>query len=127
MSSWKVELFPDSKDDYDGLDGSQKLLVKKAIRKLETNPLPRSKGGYGQELGNKMSYNLAGLLKIKLRGAGLRIIYDLIEDHGKAYVIVISVRADERAYKLAAQRIEQYEVWLNSLGLVSGGLSKPRE
>lgn len=115
MNGWKVDFTPDSYEDYIKLDGSQRSLVRKAIRKLENNPLPNARGGYGQELGNKFGINLSGYLKVKLRGSGLRIIYDLKEEYGRAFVIIIGVRADEKVYKLAARRIEKYEVWFNSL------------
>lgn len=53
------------------LDGSQKILIQKVCQ----NPLPENEGGYGKLLGNKNNTNLSGFLKVKLRGAGLRIVY----------------------------------------------------
>lgn len=120
MKTWSISLTPDSQKDYKKLDGSQKAKVDAAIEKLLENPLPRAKGGYGQELGNKYGYNLAGYLKIKLRGSGIRIIYDVKEEHGKAYVIIIGMRKDEKVYKLAARRIEKYEAWFDSLSSLMG-------
>ena len=93
--SWNVKYLPDALDDFRELDGSQKILVRKAIQKVCQNPLPETEGGYGKLLGNKSSTNLTGFLKIKLRGAGLRIVYQLIRQGDYMLVIVIGVREDE--------------------------------
>ena len=34
--------------DFQGLDGSVKLTVLKAIKKVSTNPKPNTEGGYGK-------------------------------------------------------------------------------
>ena len=82
--NWKLEYLPEAEKDLKDLDGSQRILVLKAIKKVQQNPLPIEEQGYGKPLGNHSSTSLAGLLKIKLRVAGLccisaspyRIIYD---------------------------------------------------
>ena len=38
--SWKVEYLPEAEKDLKGLDGSQRNLVLKAIKKVQQNPLP---------------------------------------------------------------------------------------
>ena len=45
--NWQVQYHPDALKDLKKLDGSQQVLVKKAIRKVSGNPLPASEGGYG--------------------------------------------------------------------------------
>lgn len=65
--NWNVKYLPKALDDLRKLDGSQKILIRKAIQKVCQNPLPETKGGYGKLLGNKGSNNLSGFLKIKLR------------------------------------------------------------
>ena len=50
--SWEVRYLPEVLDDFRALDGSQRILVKKAIEKVRTNPLPDTEGGYGKRLGN---------------------------------------------------------------------------
>ena len=65
--NWNVKYLPEALDDLRKLDGSQKILIRKAIQKVCQNPLPETKGGYGKLLGNKGSNNLSGFLKIKLR------------------------------------------------------------
>ena len=65
--NWNVKYLPEVLDDLRKLDGSQKILIRKAIQKVCQNPLPETEGGYGKLLGNKGSNNLSGFLKIKLR------------------------------------------------------------
>ena len=99
--SWKVEYLPEAEKDLKGLDGSQRNLVLKAIKKVQQNPLPVDENGYGKPLGNHSSTSLAGLMKIKLRYAGLRIVYQLRRTETSMMIIVIGVRADEEVYELA--------------------------
>lgn len=115
MTVWGLDFYPEADADFSKLDNSQKKLVIKALRKLKENPLPKSKGGYGEELRNQNGINLAGYLKLKLRGSGIRIVYDVKEEAGKSYVIVIGMREDKKVYKTAARRVEKYEMWFNSL------------
>ena len=102
--SWKVEYLPEAEKDLKGLDGSQRNLVLKAIKKVQQN-----EQGYGKPLGNHNSTNLAGLLKIKLRSAGLRIVYQLRRTETSMMIIVIGVRADEEVYELAQKRVLKHE------------------
>ena len=67
--NWSVEYLPEAKKDLKNLDGSQRLLVLKAIKKVQTNPLPQPEGGYGKPLGNKNGNDLSGFLKVKLKSA----------------------------------------------------------
>lgn len=108
--SWNVKYLPEALDDFRKLDGSQKILVRKAIQKVCQNPLPETEGGYGKLLGNKSSTNLTGFLKIKLRGAGLRIVYQLICQGDYMLVIVIGVREDEEVYEIAQKRISKHNL-----------------
>lgn len=97
---------PEAENDLRRLDGSQRKLVLKALQKVRSNPLPQSEGGYGKPLGNKLSNNLSGLLKIKLRASGLRIVYRLIRSNDKMLIIVIGARADNDVYETAQKRIQ---------------------
>ena len=103
--NWQVQYHPDALKDLKKLDGSQQVLVKKAIRKVSGNPLPASEGGYGKPLGNKHQNNLSGLLKVRLKGAGLRIVYSLIRTQHSMYVVVIGIRDDDEVYRMASKRI----------------------
>ncbi|MDE6502067.1 MAG: type II toxin-antitoxin system RelE/ParE family toxin [Ruminococcus sp.] len=103
--NWSVEYLPEAKKDLKNLDGSQRLLVLKAIKKVQTNPLSQSEGGYGKPLGNKNVNDLSGFLKVKLKSAGLRIVYKTVKTDDKMLVIVIGARADEEVYNIAGKRI----------------------
>ena len=108
--SWNVKYLPEALDDFRKLDKKKKILVRKAIQKVCQNPLPETEGGYGKLLGNKSSTNLTGFLKIKLRGAGLRIVYQLICQGDYMLVIVIGVREDEEVYEIAQKRISKHNL-----------------
>lgn len=112
MSAWEVLLYPEAENDLADLDGSSRVLALKAIEKVSRNPLPREKGGHGDPLGNKGGRNLTGFMKIKLKGAGIRVIYRLAELNGKMAVVVVGSREDEEAYELAAKRADAFEEWL---------------
>lgn len=92
---------PEVLDDFRALDGRQRILVKKAIEKVRTNPLPDIEGGYGKRLGNRDNTQLARFLKVKLRGAGLRIVYQLIREKDRMVLIVIGVREADEVYHIA--------------------------
>lgn len=75
---WTLKYLPEAAKDFKNLAGNQRIMVAKAIDKVLENPLPVQEGGYGKPLGNKHGNDLSGLLKIKLRGAGIRVVYKLI-------------------------------------------------
>lgn len=106
--SWTLEYLPEAEKDLKALDGSQRLLVLKAIKKVQQNPLPAEENGYGKTLGNHRSTNLAGFLKIKLRASGLRVVYQLRRTETE--MLVIGVRADEEVYEIAQKRSNQYNL-----------------
>lgn len=102
--TWNVQYLPEALKDLHDLDGSQRLLVRKAIAKVSKNPLPIYENGYGKPLGNKNGLDLTGFLKIKLRASGLRIVYKLVRTEDFMLIIVIGARADEEVYEIAADR-----------------------
>ena len=108
--SWNVNYLPEALEDLRRLDGTQRILIRKAIQKVCQNPLPETEGGYGKLLGNKNNTNLSGFLKIKLRKAGLRIVYQLIRQDDDILVIVIGAREDEEVYEIANKRITKHDL-----------------
>ena len=46
--SWTLEYLPEAEKDLKALDGSQRLLVLKAIKKVQQNPLPAEEKRYGK-------------------------------------------------------------------------------
>jgi mRNA interferase RelE/StbE len=105
--AWIVEYIKEAETDLKGLDHSQQIQVVKAIKKVSANPLPSTKGGYGKPLGNHLSSHFVGYLKIKLLKLGIRVIYRLVEEKGIMRIIIISVREDEKVYKLIRERIKK--------------------
>ena len=108
--NWKVEYLPEAVKDLKDLGGNQRIQVLKSIKKVQTNPLPVNEGGYGKPLGNKNGSNLSGFLKIKLRDAGIRVVYRIVRTKTQMLVIVIGARADDEVYDIAGRRIEKYDL-----------------
>ena len=108
--NWELKYLSEAEKDFLSLSHNQQLIVAKAIKKVKTNPLPQNEGGYGKPLGHKQSINLTGFLKVKLRGAGIRIVYKLIRTETKMLVIVIGMREDEEVYEIPAKRIKKYDL-----------------
>ncbi len=108
--NWKVEYLPEAENDLKSLDGSQRILVLKAIKKVKQNPLPIFESGYGKPLGNKNGNDLSGFLKVKLKSAGLRIVYKVVKQNDKMLIIVIGARADEEVYGIAQKRIQENDL-----------------
>ena len=106
MNNWKVTFLPQAEADRKSLDGSVRKQVDKAILKVSENPLPASEGGYGKPLGNKNAVNLTGLLKVKLKASGIRIVYQLIREEGMIKIIIIGIREDNEVYREAAERMK---------------------
>ena len=76
--NWKLVYLPEAARDLKNLAGNQRILVVKALDKVLQNPLPVNEGGHGKPLGNKQGNDLVGFLKIKLKSAGIRVVYKLI-------------------------------------------------
>lgn len=106
--SWTVSYLPEARKDMRDLDGSPRMLVRKAIQKVSQNPLPASGGGLGKPLGSKSGSDLTGLLKIKLRSAGIRVVYKVVRQDDETLIIVIGARADDEVYDIARQRAIKY-------------------
>lgn len=98
---WKLGYLPEAIKDISDLEGSKKQLVQKAIKKVLQNPLPQSEGGYGKPLGNQDGNNLTGLLKIKIKDIGIRIVYKLEKQEEQMIVVVIGAREDKKVYSEA--------------------------
>ena len=105
MKTWNIEFDSDALKEFYALDGSQKPVVAKAIKKVQQNPLPNYEGGYGKPLGNKGGNDLTGLLKIKLKKLGIRIVYRLVREVDTMKIIVISLRSDNEVYETASKRM----------------------
>lgn len=105
--SGKPVYLSDSAKDLKNFAGNLRLMAVKAIGKVLQNPLPVTEGGYGKPLGNKQGNDLAELLKIKLRDAGIRVVYKLIRAETEMLVVVIGARADDEVYEMAQHRAKK--------------------
>ncbi|MBQ6442403.1 MAG: type II toxin-antitoxin system RelE/ParE family toxin [Lachnospiraceae bacterium] len=108
--NWKVVYLPEAAKDLDNLSHQQQIIVKKAVKKVQENPLPQSDGGYGKPLGHKHGLNLTNLLKIKIRGEGIRIVYKLVKTESQMLVIVVGVREDDEVYEIAYSRRTKHQL-----------------
>lgn len=108
--TWIIEYLPEAEQDFNKLDNSQKIIVRKSIYKVQQNPLPQNEGGYGKSLGNHNNSNLRGLLKIKLKNSGLRIVYGLKRIDKTIIIVVIGIRDDSKVYTIAAERKNKYQI-----------------
>lgn len=106
--NWTLKFLPEAAKDLKGLAGNQRILVAKAIEKVRENPLPVHDGGYGKPLGNKQGNDLTGFLKIKLRNAGIRVVYKLIQTETEMLIVVIGARADDEVYETAQRRAAKH-------------------
>ena len=105
---WELSFFRGAREDLRALDGSQRIRVVKAIAKVQSNPLPSSEGGYGKPLGNKRLSQLSGLMKVKLKSDGIRIVYKLERIEHAMRIVVIGVRSDDAVYREAQKRRESH-------------------
>lgn len=108
--SWETEYLPEAKKDLKKLDGVNRKIVLKAIKKVQSNPLSIYEGGYGKPLGNHQSTKLSGFLKIKIKNSGHRIVYKIEKSEQSMTIIVIGVRVDEEVYKIAQKRIIKHNL-----------------
>ena len=104
MSSWEVEFLEEAVEDLRRIKEPIRTRVLKAIRKVAQNPLPQAEGGYGKPLGNKGGLDLTGLMKVKLRSDGIRIVYRVVREGQTMKVVVIGARSDEQVYREAHRR-----------------------
>jgi len=106
--SWEREYLPEAEEDLRKLDQSVQKEVLRGVRKVSQNP--GYPNGYGKPLGNHSGSNLAGLYKIKLKKAGIRVVYALKRSVGKMTIIIISARADDLVYQEAEKRRRRYDI-----------------
>jgi mRNA interferase RelE/StbE len=102
--SWDREYLPETNKDIERLDGSVKRQVYNIINRAAKNPLPHAEGGYGSPLRNTQEAKLAGLLKLKLKSSGLRVIYALKRAETTMTIVIIGIREDLEVYREAEKR-----------------------
>lgn len=101
---WIREYLPEARNDLRRLDGSTKQRVIKMLQRVSQNPLPANEGGYGKPLGKHKGIDLTGMMKVKLRSEGIRVVYKLERREGRMVVVVVGVRTHQEAYRAAYER-----------------------
>ncbi|WP_037347848.1 type II toxin-antitoxin system RelE family toxin [Sciscionella sediminilitoris] len=95
-----VLLTDDAREDLRGMDGAQRKLVLKALKKLEDSPEHR-----GAPLGSRSRGDLTSFRKLVVGDRDYRIVYRVERDGTVVVVWVIAGRADDRCYELAMSRL----------------------
>lgn len=108
--NWTIEFIPEASDDLQKLHGSIKPQILKGIRKVSQNPLPDYKGGYGKPLENQNRNDLSGLMKIKFKKVGIRIVYKVEITDTIMKIVIISARADNQVYEEDDKRRRKYKL-----------------
>lgn len=99
----RVQLTDEAREDIRDLDGSERKIVLKALKKLETEP-----GKRGHPLGSKDTGNLTGLRKLVVGDRQYRIVYR-VERETVVIVWVVGTRTDSECYEMASARLALYE------------------
>ncbi|PRX44237.1 mRNA interferase RelE/StbE [Prauserella shujinwangii] len=99
----RVQLTDDAREDLRDLDGSARVVVLKALRKLEHEPEKR-----GEPLGSRPGGDLTTFRKLVVGNRAFRIVYRVEADGTAVVVWVIGPRADAECYNLAVARLRMH-------------------
>ncbi|MCL6614112.1 MAG: type II toxin-antitoxin system RelE/ParE family toxin [Firmicutes bacterium] len=98
---YEVKFHPAAFKEYERLDHAVAEIVDKKLAALETR---------AEEIGKPLSGNLSGYREIKLREAGIRIIYEVSRGDssslGVVYVLTVQKRDKGQAFESAARRVK---------------------
>ena len=94
--SYELEFHPVALKEWQGLDNSVRLMLKKKLETRLKNPHVDSARLHG---------DLQHCYKIKNDKTGHRLVYQVIEDRIIVFVLSIDKREDLKAYRLAEQRV----------------------
>jgi len=97
--SYKLSVKNEVKKDLSKLSTTQKMLVYKQFKKLQTSP------ELGTLLGNKSGYDLSGCRKMYVDKKKVRIVYTILEEIITVEVIAVGKRDDMAVYAKARERI----------------------
>ncbi|WP_394190230.1 hypothetical protein [Paenisporosarcina quisquiliarum] len=108
IKKFDVRLDKDAAKEYENLEGSGLRMVNKAIDELEFRA-----DEVGKVLGNTKIGRLHGCKEIKLREAGIRIIFrisnQIVDVLSVVYVLSIEKRNRELVFKIAARRLKEFK------------------
>jgi mRNA interferase RelE/StbE len=95
-----VLLIDDAKQDLRSLDGSARVIVAKALKKLADHPELR-----GQPLGSPGTGDLTTFRKLVVGDRQYRVVYRVEPDGSVCVVWVIGPRSDSEVYNVAVARL----------------------
>ena len=114
-----VRLDPGAVKEYQDLDNSVVEIVNKSIDELQFRA-----DEVGKLLGNKSSTKLAGCKEIKLRDAGIRIIFKITAEKVDiiriVYILAIEKRSEDMVFKVADKRLRQFKKVTDKNKLLQG-------
>ena len=96
--NYKLEVKEEVKKDLSKFSKTQRMLIYKQFKKLQTSP------ELGTSLGNKAGYNLSGLRKLYVDKKKIRVVYQIIEERIIVEVIAVGKREDMAVYQMAHER-----------------------
>ena len=96
--SYKLSVKQEVKKDLSKLSATQKMLVYKQFKKLQTSP------ELGALLGNKSGYDLSGCRKMYVDKKKIRIVYTILEEIITVEVVAVGKRDDMAVYEKAGER-----------------------
>lgn len=93
--NYNVRLIPSAQKDFKKLDGREKLLVAKQLKKLTSAPFT------GEALGWRAGIDLTGYYKLYVDRKRLRIVYRCVGDKLVVEIIAIGSRKELDVYRKA--------------------------
>lgn len=106
---FEVRLHKAAQKEYAGLDNSVVQMVDKVLEELGMRA-----DEIGKPLGKKRNINLTGCKEIKLRDAGIRIVFTVTKQYVQVLQIVvilaIEARSDDIVFRLAGERFYDLKV-----------------
>jgi mRNA interferase RelE/StbE len=95
---YRLQFVPSAWDEWQALDGSDKEVLRKLLKKRLDNPhVP----------GGELHGALAGHYKIKLRKQGCRLVYGVQDNILIVMVMAVDKREDSAVYQSAMARLAQ--------------------
>lgn len=96
--TYTVRFTSDSKKDFETLDGSEKIQIRKSIAKIEK---------HGMNIGLPLRGDLSGCNKLVHKRAGLRVVFRE-EANGIEIIDIVAIgkRSDLEVYKMAEERLK---------------------
>jgi mRNA interferase RelE/StbE len=92
--TYKLKFLPSALDEWENLNNSIKPHFKKKLQERLNNPHVPSSRLHGFE----------NHYKIKLRKAGFRLVYEVLDDEKSVLVIAVGKREDNLVYRQAQKR-----------------------